>query len=82
MLSFSIFSPKSPPNSPNPELSSFDEELRNVYINRCGPVAETHSPPNAIAGGSKPGNVVDSGQSVSASDLIWDWSSKPNLPAK
>jgi len=28
-----IFRPKSPPNSPNPELSTLEEDLKDVYIN-------------------------------------------------
>ena len=49
------FRPKSPPNSPNPELASLSEELKDVYI-------------NAFAG--------------IESDMVWDWSSRPNLPTK
>jgi len=33
------FSPKSPPNSPNTELST-DEDLKGVYINYCYKVSE------------------------------------------
>lgn len=56
-------SPKSPPNTPNPELaSSLEEELKAVYINHL----------------NKP--IDESG--FSASDIIWDWSSQPNIPSK
>ena len=59
-----IFSPKSPPNTPNPELaSSLEEELKAVYINHL----------------NKPDNENDG---FSASDIIWDWSSQPNIPCK
>jgi hypothetical protein len=33
-LSYLCFSPKSPPNSPNTELST-DDDLKGVYINYC-----------------------------------------------
>lgn len=57
-------SPKSPPNTPNPELaSSLEEELKAVYINHL----------------NKPDNENDG---FSASDIIWDWSSQPNIPCK
>ena len=64
---FSIFcSPKSPPNTPNPELaSSLEEELKAVYINHL----------------NKPDVAVDE-NGLSASDIIWDWSSQPNIPCK
>ncbi len=66
-----IFRPKSPPNSPNPELSLFPEELKGVYINRLN----TESTPTA-AGAANPN------QTVTASELIWDWTSRPNVPPK
>lgn len=56
-------SPKSPPNTPNPELaSSFHDELKMVYINHL----------------VKPDEVQ--GQGLTASDIMWDWSSRPNIP--
>jgi BCL2/adenovirus E1B protein-interacting protein 3 len=64
---FFYFSPKSPPNSPNPELATFTEELKGVYINRLGG-SENNSNPN--------------NQTVTASELIWDWTSRPNVPPK
>ena len=61
-----FFSPKSPPNTPNPELaSSLEEELKAVYINHL----------------NKPDVAVDE-NGLSASDIIWDWSSQPNIPCK
>ena len=63
---FNFFSPKSPPNTPNPELaSSLEEELKAVYINHL----------------NKPDVAVDE-NGLSASDIIWDWSSQPNIPCK
>ena len=63
---FIFFSPKSPPNTPNPELaSSLEEELKAVYINHL----------------NKPDVAVDE-NGLSASDIIWDWSSQPNIPCK
>jgi len=61
-------SPKSPPNTPNPELaSSLEEELKAVYINHL----------------NKPDvNVAADENGLSASDIIWDWSSQPNIPCK
>lgn len=50
-------SPKSPPNSPNPELASLAEELKDVYINRIT-------------------------RSSLEEDIVWDWSSRPNIPSK
>jgi BCL2/adenovirus E1B protein-interacting protein 3 len=61
-------SPKSPPNSPNPELAAFTEELKGIYINRL----------NERTSGGGGGSC----QTVSASELIWDWSSRPNVPPK
>ena len=65
--------PKSPPNSPNPELADISEELKGVYINR-------------LCDGSGSGNgtsAANNGQtSVTASELIWDWSSRPNVPPR
>lgn len=56
-------SPKSPPNTPNPELaSSFHDELKAVYINHL----------------VRPTDDVQSG--LTASDIMWDWSSRPNIP--
>jgi len=63
-------SPKSPPNSPNPELADITEELKGVYINRL---------PDS---GNSAAAAANSGHSVSASELIWDWSSRPNVPPK
>lgn len=55
-------SPKSPPNTPNPELaSSFHDELKAVYINHL----------------VKPEDGEDG---LTASDIMWDWSSRPNIP--
>jgi len=55
-------SPKSPPNTPNPELaSSFHDELTAVYINHL----------------VKPDEEQDG---LTVSDLMWDWSSRPNIP--
>jgi len=55
-------SPKSPPNTPNPELaSSFHDELKAVYINHL-------VKPEDVQGG------------LTASDIMWDWSSRPNIP--
>merc|ERR1711976_42647 len=55
-------SPKSPPNTPNPELaSSFHDELKAVYINHL----------------VKPDEEQDG---FTASDIMWDWSSKPDIP--
>jgi len=55
-------SPKSPPNTPNPELaSSFHDELKAVYINHL----------------VKPDDGEDG---LTASDIMWDWSSRPNIP--
>ena len=59
-------SPKSPPNTPNPELestSSLHEELKAVYINHFVRPDEVHG-------------------ELTASDIMWDWSSKPNIPCK
>ena len=72
--------PKSPPNSPNCEVATFTEELRGVYVNRI------KTEPAAIHGDSsrtKSGNGVrssspllsHSGNAVTASDIVWDWSS-------
>jgi len=56
-------SPKSPPNTPNPELaSSFHDELTAVYINHL----------------VKPDEEQDG---LTASDIMWDWTSRPNIPA-
>jgi len=55
-------SPKSPPNTPNPELaSSFHDELTAVYINHL----------------VKPDDGEDG---LTASDIMWDWTSRPNIP--
>lgn len=61
-----IDSPKSPPNSPNPELAlhPLADELRGVYINKVKDSSTQHS------GG------------VTASDIVWDWTSRPNIPQK
>ena len=50
-----LYSPKSPPNSPNPELATLVDELKDVYINRMAASNEE-------------------------SDLVFDWSSRPNIP--
>ena len=65
LISVTFFSsPKSPPNTPNPELaSSLEEELKAVYINHL----------------NKP---INDESGFSASDIIWDWSSQPNIPSK
>jgi hypothetical protein len=55
LTKFLTFRPKSPPNSPNPELASLSEELKDVYINAFSGIE---------------------------SDMVWDWSSRPNLPFK
>lgn len=65
-------SPKSPPNSPNPEFANFPEDFKGVYINP-GPV-RVH--PSGRMGGSA------ENQPVTASELIWDWASRPNVPQK
>lgn len=58
--------PKSPPNSPNPELAlhPLANELRGVYINKVKDSSTQH-----------PGGVT-------ASDIVWDWTSRPNIPQK
>ncbi len=76
------FSPKSPPNSPNPELSTFDDQLRDVYINRCVVETSMHSPPSLKMMVAEDGDGGGQLAALSASDIIWDWSSKPNLPIK
>jgi len=60
-----IDSPKSPPNSPNPELCMYPlaEELKGVYINKF-----------------KDSSTQNSG--VTASDIVWDWTSRPNIQQK
>merc|ERR1712214_185623 len=64
-------SPKSPPNSPNPELADISEELKGVYINRL------------CDGSGNGASAANNGQtSVTASELIWDWSSRPNVPPR
>lgn len=62
-----IDSPKSPPNSPNPELAlhPLAEELRGVYINKFKDSSTQHS-----------------GGGVTPSDIVWDWTSRPNIPQK
>ena len=68
--------PKSPPNSPNPELADITEELKGVYINR---LCDGHG----NGSGSGATSVANNGQtSVTASELIWDWSSRPNVPPR
>jgi len=67
-------SPKSPPNSPNPELADISEELKGVYINRLSDGNGSGHCASAAA--------ANHGQSVTASELIWDWSSRPNVPPK
>ena len=64
IISLLFFRPKSPPNTPNPELaSSFHDELKAVYINHL----------------VKPDEEQDG---LTASDIMWDWSSRPNIPCK
>lgn len=66
-----IHSPKSPPNSPNPELAThpFAEELKGVYINKVGKDTTTNT-------------VVPVHSGVTASDIVWDWTSRPNIHPK
>jgi len=61
-----IDSPKSPPNSPNPELSMHPlaEELKGVYINKL-----------------KDSHTRDT-EGVTPSDIVWDWTSRPNIQQK
>jgi BCL2/adenovirus E1B protein-interacting protein 3 len=63
-------SPKSPPNSPNPELASAEEDFKGVFINRVGGGTQQQQQRAAAA------------QPVPASELLWDWTSRPNLPSK
>lgn len=63
-------SPKSPPNSPNPELATFSEELRGVYVNK---IKDQHNSGNANPSCSN---------GVTASDIVWDWTSKPTIHPK
>merc|ERR1719370_1516609 len=66
-----IHSPKSPPNSPNPELAThpFAEELKGVYINKVGKDNTTNT-------------AVPVHSGVTASDIVWDWTSRPNIHPK
>lgn len=78
-------SPKSPPNSPNCELATFPEELRGVYVNLI------KTEPVGIHGyscsGTSSGNGVrsvspmshTSNNGVTPSDIVWDWTSRPNI---
>ena len=83
------FRPKSPPNSPNNELATFADELKDVYINRPGSViggvgtvvAGVHgSSSNVCYSDSNISHCQQQQQQVTASELIWDWSSRPNVP--
>jgi len=67
-----IHSPKSPPNSPNPELASHPlaEELRGVYINK---VKDTNHVTHV---------THTSNTGVTPSDIVWDWTSRPNIHPK
>jgi BCL2/adenovirus E1B protein-interacting protein 3 len=80
--------PKSPPNSPNSELATFTEELRGVYVNS---LTTDHVGIHGYAGnGTNGGNGSNSASSVSnssnhgvtPSDIVWDWTSRPNIPPK
>jgi len=55
-------------------LTTLDEELGDVYINR--PLGSGNALASPVSG------AAGKNASVTAEDLIWDWSSKPNLPAK
>ena len=77
--------PKSPPNSPNCELATFTEELRGVYINRMktDPVGIHGYSTNGGNGPSSTSPVSNSSANgVTASDIVWDWTSRPNIPPK
>lgn len=80
-------SPKSPPNSPNCELATFTEELRGVYVNclKTDPVAiHGYSSNSGTNGGNGPNSASpishSSGNGVTPSDIVWDWTSRPNIP--
>ena len=87
---FSLFThprPKSPPNSPNCELATFTEELRGVYVNRIktDPAAiHQYSAGSGTNGGYVPSSASpishSSGNGVTPSDIVWDWTSRPNIP--
>ena len=77
------YRPKSPPNSPNCELATFTEELRGVYVNRIktDPVGIHGYSSSATNGsGSTPPLSNASSNGVTASDIVWDWTSRPNIP--
>jgi len=76
-------SPKSPPNSPNCELATFTEELRGVYVNRIktDPIGVHGYSSSATDGpSSTPPLSNASSNGVTASDIVWDWTSRPNIP--
>lgn len=66
-------SPKSPPNTPNPELASLHEELKAVYVNRVD--GDSNHGGHSSSGNGGGGHV-----SLTASDIMWDWTSRPNIP--
>ena len=75
--------PKSPPNSPNCELATFAEELSGVYVNRIktDPVGIHGYSASATNGpSSTPPFSNSSSNGVTASDIVWDWTSRPNIP--
>lgn len=59
-------SPKSPPNSPNPELATFSEDLKGVYINKTAEASANVTNFNSAQPAA-----------VTPSDIYWDWSAKP-----
>ena len=83
---FIYFRPKSPPNSPNPELAKFVDEFQGVYINRLPPTSEENGGQlRAGHNGDQAGrgnNQTTSTSGVTSSDIIWDWTSRPNVPSK
>lgn len=80
--------PKSPPNSPNCELATFTEELRGVYVNRMTTdhVGIHGYSGNGTSGGNGSNSTPPSSNSathgVTPSDIVWDWTSRPNIPSK
>ena len=83
VIYFISIRPKSPPNSPNCELATFAEELSGVYVNRIktDPVG-VHGYSTSAANGpsSTPPFSNSSSNGVTASDIVWDWTSRPNIP--
>eukprot|EP00096_Caligus_rogercresseyi_P008235 TRINITY_DN2672_c0_g1_i2.p1 TRINITY_DN2672_c0_g1~~TRINITY_DN2672_c0_g1_i2.p1 ORF type:complete len:214 (+),score=51.88 TRINITY_DN2672_c0_g1_i2:211-852(+) len=56
-------SPKSRPNTPNPDLTFFPDDMDNIYVNRIkGEDAKS------VSNNNNNNNI--------ASDLFWDWSSR------